>query len=108
MGACHIHLAFPYAKIHTVSLLHPPMSPSSITLQTACLSPSHELKISVLVLYSHTLSQVWMSSVNIFSEKVFLILFLAALMDLLKCNKNTQYSKINMLVAYFMLITLIV
>ena len=49
-----------------------------------------------------------MSSVNIISEKAFLILFLDALMDLLKCNKNTQYSKINMLVAYFMLITLIV
>jgi hypothetical protein len=81
------------------------MSPSSITLQSACLSAIHNLVILVLVLYSHTLSWVGISSVNICNEKFFLIPFLASLMDLRKCNKNTEHSKIDLLVAYFKLIT---
>lgn len=59
------------------------------------------LNYQFLVLYSRTLSQVWISSGNMCSGKVFLIPFLASLMDLLKCNKNKQQSKIKKIVAYF-------
>lgn len=90
MCTCHTHIAFAYMYILTMSLLHPLLiSLSSITIQTAYISASHELQILVLELYSHTLSQLVMSLVNISSEKFFLIPFFASLMDLLKCNKNT-------------------
>ena len=94
MCACHtniysIDINFTMSPLH--SLL---MSPISITLQTACLSASHELEISGLVLYSHTLSQFGMSSVNIFIEKLFCIPILASLVDLIKYNKTHNIVKL--------------
>ena len=90
----------------TISSLHTLLiSTTSITLKTACLSASHELEISGLVLYSHTLSQFGMSSVNIFSEKFFWIPILASLVDLIKYNKTHNIVKINLLVSHFKLIT---
>ena len=71
-----------------------PKSPTSITLQTACLSASHELEISGLVLYSHTLSQLGMSSVNICRVKFFWIPILASLIDLIKCKKTQNIVKL--------------
>ena len=70
------------------------MSPNSITLQTDCLSASHELEISGLALYSHTLSQFGMSSVNICIEKFFWIPILASLVDLIKYNKTQNIAKL--------------